>query len=163
MHVFGFIIETKMSKDTVKEERFIKDLFRVFDVNKNGTISKSEVEKALRATGNPTKAEVAEVLAEMKWDGVKDITYDKFAACISKYLSQKKSTEQLTKDYRDAFKVFDKNNDGFINKAELKVIMTKLGDKLSDKEVEDMIRTVDKDKDGKLSYDEYIKMFVEDM
>lgn len=152
-----------MNKGKSQEERLIKDLFHVFDVNKSGTISRVEVEKALRAAGNPTKAEIDSVLAEMKWDGVNEITYDRFAVCISKYLSEKKSTEQLTNDYKDAFKLIDRNKDGYINKSELKAMMTKIGEKLTDKEVEDMIRSVDKNKDGRLSYDEFIRMFVEDL
>lgn len=57
-------------------------------------------------------------------------------------------------EIREAFKVFDKNNDGFISAAELRHVMTNLGEKLSDQEVEEMIREADVDGDGEINYSE---------
>jgi len=56
-----------------------------------------------------------------------------------------KSTTVDTEDeIREAFRVFDKNNDGFISHEELKSMMSSLGENLSDKEVNEMIRQADK-------------------
>ena len=52
----------------------------------------------------------------------------------------------------DVFKVLDKNGDGFINAAELRHIMSKLGVKISHKEAQDMIKEADEDGDGKLNH-----------
>jgi calmodulin len=41
-----------------------------------------------------------------------------------------------------AFKVFDKDGNGFISAAELRHVMTNLGEKLTDEEVDEMIRSV---------------------
>lgn len=53
---------------------------------------------------------------------------------------------------REAFRVFDRNGDGFISAPELRLVMTNLGEKLTDEEVEDMIREADLDGDGVVSY-----------
>ena len=48
----------------------------------------------------------------------------------------------------EAFKVFDKDGNGFISAAELRHVMTNLGEKLTDEEVDEMIREADVDGDG---------------
>jgi Ca2+-binding EF-hand superfamily protein len=48
--------------------------------------------------------------------------------------------------------VFDKNNDGLITSNELRRVMTHLGEKLSEQEVDDMIKEADGDGDGKIDY-----------
>lgn len=50
-------------------------------------------------------------------------------------------------------RVFDKDGNGFISAAELRHVMTNLGEKLTDDEVEEMIREADVDGDGKVNYD----------
>lgn len=51
------------------------------------------------------------------------------------------------------FRVFDKNNDGLISSTELRHVMTNLGEKLSEEEVDDMIKEADQDGDGMVNYD----------
>lgn len=41
-------------------------------------------------------------------------------------------------EIREAFKVFDKDGNGFISAAELRHVMTNLGEKLTDEEVDGM-------------------------
>src|SRR5690242_11259047 len=53
-----------------------------------------------------------------------------------------------------AFKVFDKDGNGFISAAELRHVMTNLGEKLTDEEVDEMIREADIDGDGQINYEE---------
>lgn len=53
---------------------------------------------------------------------------------------------------REAFRVFDRNGDGYISAPELRLVMTNLGEKLTDEEVDDMIKEADLDGDGVVSY-----------
>lgn len=50
-------------------------------------------------------------------------------------------------------RVFDKNNDGLISSTELRHVMTNLGERLSDAEVDDMIKEADSDGDGMVNYE----------
>jgi hypothetical protein len=52
--------------------------------------------------------------------------------------------------------VFDKDGSGFISAAELRHVMTNLGEKLTDAEVDEMIREADIDGDGQICYDECV-------
>lgn len=51
------------------------------------------------------------------------------------------------------FQVFDKDGNGFISAAELRHVMTNLGEKLTDEEVDEMIREADIDGDGQVNYE----------
>lgn len=59
-------------------------------------------------------------------------------------------------ELREAFRVFDRDGDGFISREELSLVMNNLGEKLSDDDVEDMIREADLDGDGKINYQEFV-------
>ena len=56
-------------------------------------------------------------------------------------------------EYREAFRVFDKDGNGFIDKQELKEVMGALGEQLTDKEVNKMMKEADLDGDGKVNYE----------
>lgn len=51
-----------------------------------------------------------------------------------------------------AFRVFDKDNNGYISADELRYVMTNLGEKLTDQEVAEMIREADMNGDGMVDY-----------
>ena len=53
-----------------------------------------------------------------------------------------------------------KDGNGFISVAELRYVMANLGEKLTDDEVEEMIRDADIDGDGQVNYEEFVKYMV---
>jgi calmodulin len=65
----------------------------------------------------------------------------------------KKKDVELEEDLKDAFRRFDQDDDGFISAAELRHVMTNLGEKLTDDEVDDMIREADVSGDGQINYE----------
>ena len=52
------------------------------------------------------------------------------------------------------------DGNGFISAAELRHVMTNLGEKLTDEEVDEMIREADVDGDGQINYEEFVKMMM---
>jgi Ca2+-binding EF-hand superfamily protein len=54
---------------------------------------------------------------------------------------------------KEAFKVFDKDNNGFISQSELRLVMVNLGEKLTDDELKEMILEADIDGDGQVNYE----------
>ena len=59
---------------------------------------------------------------------------------------------QLPPPSRDAFKQFDKDGNGFIDRDELISLMESLGQKLTEAEIDEMLKDADFDRDGKISY-----------
>ena len=67
---------------------------------------------------------------------------------------------QQADELKRAFEIFDKDGNGTISAAELRHVMTNLGEKLTDEEVDEMIREADVDGDGQINYEEFVKMMM---
>lgn len=65
-------------------------------------------------------------------------------------MARKMKDTDSEEEIREAFKVFDRDNNGFISAAELRHVMTSIGEKLTDDEVDEMIKEADQDGDGKI-------------
>merc|ERR1712093_248717 len=101
-----------------------------------------ELGTVMRSLGqNPTEAELQDMINEVDADGNGTIDFPEFLTMMAR-------------------KVFDKDGNGFISAAELRHVMTNLGEKLSDTEVEEMIREADTDGDGQINYDEFVRMMM---
>lgn len=64
-----------------------------------------------------------------------------------------KDSDDGQDELKEAFRVFDKDGNGFISATELRHVMTNLGEKLTDAEVDEMIREADTDCDGQVNYE----------
>ena len=53
--------------------------------------------------------------------------------------------------YREAFQIFDQDNDGFVSKKEMQRMMTYLGNPLTDQEVNDILKEAGSER-GSLDY-----------
>lgn len=80
--------------------------------------------------------------------GNRPITFDGFVAIIKKFAQEPESQDSL----QEAFRVFDKDGNGFISAAELRHVLTNLGEKLTDEEVDEMIREAEITGDGLVNY-----------
>ena len=63
---------------------------------------------------------------------------------------ERKLTEEDIGDLKETFAMFDKDGGGTISMAELKGVMERLGTKISDKELREIISTVDENNDGEI-------------
>lgn len=57
--------------------------------------------------------------------------------------------------------MFNKDQKGFIFFAKLHHVMTNLGKKLTDEELDEMIRKADVDSDGQINCEEFVKIMME--
>lgn len=111
----------------------------------------------MRSLGqNPTEAELQDMVNEVDADGNGTIDFPEFLTMMARKMKDTDSEEEI----KEAFKVFDKDGNGFISAAELRHVMTNLGEKLSDAEVDEMIREADVDGDGQINYDEFVTMMI---
>lgn len=159
-----------------------KEAFSLFDKDGDGTITTKELGTVMRSLGqNPTEAELQDMINEVDADGndgifilvvllgtqvvqpMSGLTYlfyflfvgngtidfPEFLTMMARKMKDTDSEEEI----REAFRVFDKDGNGFISAAELRHVMTNLGEKLTDEEVDEMIREADIDGDGQVNYE----------
>lgn len=142
--------EYGLNDDQVAE---IKEAFCLLDKDEDGRITVAELGVVMRSLGHkPTEKELRGMVNEADQDGNGTIEFSEFLDMMAK---QMKTTDH-SKELHEAFKVFDRNNDGVISPDELQYVMTNLGMKLSEEEIDDMIKEADLDGDGYVNYDEFV-------
>eukprot|EP01055_Gregarina_sp_Pseudo9_P001945 Gregarina_sp_Pseudo_9__1944@NODE_2339_length_1034_cov_131_304523_g2154_i0_p2_GENE_NODE_2339_length_1034_cov_131_304523_g2154_i0NODE_2339_length_1034_cov_131_304523_g2154_i0_p2_ORF_typecomplete_len143_score20_68EFhand_7/PF13499_6/7_3e09EFhand_7/PF13499_6/9_2e20EFhand_8/PF13833_6/0_011EFhand_8/PF13833_6/2_3EFhand_8/PF13833_6/0_59EFhand_8/PF13833_6/1_3e17EFhand_11/PF08976_11/0_016EFhand_11/PF08976_11/5_7e16EFhand_6/PF13405_6/4_4e06EFhand_6/PF13405_6/76EFhand_6/PF13405_6/2_2e05EFhand_6/PF13405_6/0_0 len=130
----------------------IKEVFALFDRDGDGFIPTKDIVTVIRATGtNPTEKELEQMLAGKEGS---NFSYKDFENLVLPRLAGKDVISELTQ----AFKPFDRQNTGHISSAELRSVMTSLGEKLSKEEIDKMISEIDPNNSGKISYDEFIRV-----
>jgi calmodulin len=128
---------------TEDQEHEMMDIFAKY--SSGGSIGSSEIAKACRAGGlNPTEADLAAWKAEVK-SGLDEGGFLKFMN--RKFGECGDSSDEIV----DAFQAFDTSGNGYISVTELKHILTTMGEKMTDKEVQVLIDECDVE-DGKINY-----------
>ncbi|XP_064623001.1 calmodulin-A-like [Lineus longissimus] len=135
-----------------------KEAFSLFDHNGDGRISTTDLGIVMGALGlNPTDAELQEIISEVDVSGSGFIELSDFLSMMSRNLLEDESVEELT----NAFRVLDKDGNGYISAAELRHVLSGLQEKITDDEVNKIIREADLDGDGQIDYAEFINSFKE--
>nr|AHZ89377.1 CH-GECO2.1 [synthetic construct] len=145
------------TRDQLTEEQIaeFKEAFSLFDKGGAGTITTKELGTVMRSLGqNPTEAELQDMINEVDADGDGTLDFPEFLTMMARKMNDSDSEEEI----REAFRVFDKDGNGYIGAAELRHVMTNLGEKLTDEEVDEMIRVADIDGDGQVNYEEFVQM-----
>eukprot|EP00996_Jenningsia_fusiforme_P000740 NODE_166_length_2944_cov_19.065630_g152_i0.p1 GENE.NODE_166_length_2944_cov_19.065630_g152_i0~~NODE_166_length_2944_cov_19.065630_g152_i0.p1 ORF type:complete len:935 (-),score=237.39 NODE_166_length_2944_cov_19.065630_g152_i0:138-2855(-) len=103
-----------------------------------GTLPVDMLGKALQSLGqNPSDAELRDMCDGI---GAKDrVDFPEFLGFMAMKMSDTDSEEEI----KEAFRLFDKDGDGTISVAELANVMSSLGEKLTDEEIDEMIREAD--------------------
>jgi len=94
------------------------------------------------------------MIAEVDSDQNGTIEFEEFLTMMTKKMAASSTEDELSK----AFKVFDKDGNGFISAAELRQTLTAIGVKFSDEEIDHMISEIDKNGDGQIDYGEFVAM-----
>ncbi|CAK8679678.1 unnamed protein product [Clavelina lepadiformis] len=142
----------KLTEEQISEFRRAFDLF---DEDGDGTITTGELGNVMRLLGqNTTEAELQDMINEVDADGSGTIDFPEFLTMMARKIKDTNSEKEV----REAFRVFDRDGNGYITAAQLRQFMTNLGEKLTDEEVDEIIEEADVDGDGQVNYEEFIRM-----
>ena len=101
-----------------------------------------ELSTVMRSLGqNPTDAEVQDMINEVDVDGSGSMEFPEFCVMMVKKMAESDTENEV----REAYRVFDKDRDGFISRQELRMIFAALPEKLTHQEIEEMLDAADED------------------
>ncbi|RWR99042.1 caltractin-like isoform X1 [Dinothrombium tinctorium] len=148
---------SKASKNELSEEtqQDIREAFAMFDTNNEGFMPTAKLKFAMRALGfEPRKEEVKKIIEEFDNEASGKISLQSFMALMSKKISEKDTNDEIMK----AFKLFDEDNTGKISFNNLKNVAKQLGENISDEELKEMIEEADRDGDGFVNQEEFLRI-----
>ena len=133
-----------------------QETFQIFDSKGDGMIAVNQVGDVLRAMGqNPTEADIRKCVESL--DPKSRITWDVFAPILQSVMKNK--DRYSFDDIVEGLRHFDSDASGYINAAELRHLLTALGEKLTEDEVENLLEGVPDD-EGKVNYENFIKQIM---
>lgn len=144
---------------TEQQSASIKEAFSLFDKDGDGYITTSDLGTVMRSLGqNPTQAEVQDMISDVNAAGRSGkIDFPEFLTLMARKLKDEDSEEEIL----EAFRVFDRDGNGFLSTAELRHVMTSIGEKLTEDEVNRLIKEADADGDGQINYSEFVNIIMQ--
>merc|ERR1711974_117433 len=142
-------------KAVASDDDIVREAFGVFDTDKDGLLQPNEIATVVRALGkNPTQKEADAIAKEVGGPVGVDV--------VAKYCKGKypKPADQ-DRGMRAAFEALDKDGNGTIMEAELRQILTTLGEALTMHELDLIMREIETDAMGNVYYDTFVDKLVE--
>nr|GMD81118.1 probable calcium-binding protein CML18 [Ipomoea batatas] len=142
--------EAKLNEEQIAE---LKEIFRSFDRNNDGSLTQLELGSLLRSLGlTPSSDELDTLIQKADTNNNGLVDFPEFVALAAPELLNSESSSPYSEDQlKQLFKFFDSDGDGYITAAELAHSMAKLGHALTEEELTEMITEADTDGDDENS------------
>ncbi|KAM7463955.1 hypothetical protein LguiA_032076 [Lonicera macranthoides] len=145
------VIAEFLSNEEVED---IREMFNKIDTDNDGIVSIEELKIGLQKFSTQlAESEVQLLIEAVDTNGKGSLDYGEFVA-ISLHLKRMANDEHLHK----AFSYFDKDGNGYIEPDELRNALMEDGADDCTDVANDIFQEVDTDKDGRISYDEFVAM-----
>ncbi|XP_038119977.1 calcium-binding protein E63-1 isoform X5 [Culex quinquefasciatus] len=175
--------ESTTSKGRTLTEEEIKDLRTAFDLldrDQDGHVTPEELQFMLRNLGIHVRDElIDDLLREASRTGSGLIDETEFLQWVARIQALKEAAESstssssssststtqaadddLTQDLVAAFRVFDRDGNGYITRDELKSAMDMIGENVTEYQLNEMLELADADKDGRINYEDFQNFFL---
>ncbi|CAO2820252.1 unnamed protein product [Amaranthus hypochondriacus] len=147
-------IAIRVIAENLSEEEIagLKQMFKMIDADNSGHITLEELKKGLEKVGaNLNDSEIVGLMQAADVDNSGTIDYGEFLAAML-HLNKIQKEDHLFA----AFSYFDKDGSGYITPDELQLACEQFG--LGDVHLDEIIREVDQDNDGRIDYSEFVAM-----
>lgn len=136
----------------------LKTAFESFDTEGVGAIGVETIGNILRMMGVKVKeADLKEIVDEVDDDGSGMLEFEEFTELAAKFLIEE-DEEELKNELKEAFRIYDKDGQGFITNDVLREILKEIDPKLTDADLDGIIEEVDEDGSGTMDLDEFMEM-----
>eukprot|EP00826_Nyctotherus_ovalis_P041676 TRINITY_DN4238_c0_g1_i1.p3 TRINITY_DN4238_c0_g1~~TRINITY_DN4238_c0_g1_i1.p3 ORF type:complete len:155 (-),score=56.71 TRINITY_DN4238_c0_g1_i1:162-626(-) len=138
-----------------QEKAKLKEIFVAIDKNADGKLSREELIKGysnVEPSAADVEAKVDEMMRNLDIDHSGFIDYSEFIVAL---MDKKKMLSK--ENLKQAFDLFDKDGNGTLTTDEIRSILG-VGKNMSEKVWEEIIREVDTNNDGIVSFEEFQRM-----
>ncbi|CAN0368049.1 unnamed protein product, partial [Discosporangium mesarthrocarpum] len=138
---------------SVDEEEELRTIFELFDCDRDGFLTQSEIREILWSLGqHPTEDDMEDMIRKHDTNGNGTLEFDEFKKLFQERLTFKNTREE----YAEAFRAVDKNKDGKLSIGELNRLMVGVGCELTETELHEIFGKFDMDSDGRIDNNEFI-------
>ncbi|XP_042879969.1 troponin C-like [Penaeus japonicus] len=138
----------------------LRKAFASADKTRSGFVDIKDIEGMFNNMG--TAFDIDDLNATIKRVDIDDdgkINFDKFVIIASNFL-QDDDDETITNELREAFRLYDKEGNGYITTLTLREILKELDNKLSDADLDVIIDEIDEDGKGKVDFEGFRELMI---
>ena len=129
--------------------------FDMFDKNKNGYIMATQLHLIMDAMEQDyDEKTLRKLIRKFDADGSGKLEFDEFCALVYT-VANSVDKETLRRELKEAFRLFDKEGNGYISTKTLKELLREIAPDLSDKELDTAVDEIDEDGSGKIEFEEF--------
>jgi len=138
----------------------LKKGFEGFDKEGAGTITQTTMQMILKSMGVECKKDDMDGYAgEVDEEATGKFTFLQFCQVSAKFMIED-DEEQMKEELKEAFRIYDKEGQGFITNDVLKDILREIDNTLTEDDLDHIIEEVDEDGSGTMDFDEFQEMMM---
>ncbi|XP_043282154.1 troponin C-like [Venturia canescens] len=143
---------------TKAQQAQLRMAFDAFDQEKTGKIPSDMLGTILGMMGKQQDSKaLAALLGEIEPENEGELNYEEFTMLASRFLEEDVDTEAMQQELREAFRLYDREGNGYITTEVFRDILHELDENLTDDELDMMIDEIDADGSGTLDFDEFVE------
>ncbi|XP_065080576.1 troponin C isoform X3 [Ochlerotatus camptorhynchus] len=137
----------------------MRKAFQMFDTTKCGFIDTVKISTILNTLGQQfDEGELQSLINEEDPEETGRVNFDQFANIASNFLVEDEDAEAMQQELKEAFRLYDREGNGYITTSTLKEILGALDDKLTNDDLDGMINEIDADGSGTVDFEEFMEM-----
>ncbi|XP_004081747.1 myosin light chain 1, skeletal muscle isoform [Oryzias latipes] len=147
-------VKVEFSPDQIEDYR---EAFGLFDRVGDNKVAYNQIADIMRALGqNPTNKEVNKLLGNPSTEDMasKRVEFESFLPMLQTIINS--PNKAGFEDYVEGLRVFDKEGNGTVMGAELRIVLSTLGEKMNEAEI-DALMAGQEDENGCINYEAFVK------
>jgi len=159
--IFRLNIYIRQEEDTDQKVAVMRKAFQMFDTTKSGFIDTIKISTILNTMGQLfDDGELNSSIKENDPEGSGKVNFDGFCKIAGRFLEEE-DAEAMQEELKEAFRLYDREGNGYITTATLKEILAALDDKLTSSDLDGIIAEIDTDGSGTVDFDgKYNTVFI---